>query len=453
MAADLEDLHLADLHERAADAGISGYRLMRREELVAALSGTREEPTAEPTAAEEPGAEEKPRRRRRSRRRRKPEREPEPAKDADSESDTDEMAVVEATVLDDAPEEDDLPTEGVTGVLELTRQRYGFIRLSGLAPTDGDVYISAAQVRRCELRPGDEVTGPAREPRRGERHRALVHVDTVNGSEPLTEARPLFDDLAAELPERRIPLDAAGEDVLVRAVDLLTPLAYGQRILVRAAARSGRTTLLRALARAAAADDNARVIVLLVDERPEEATAWREAVPVAEFAIATAELAPVEQVRTADLAVERARRLAEAGVDAVLVCDSLSRLAVASGDVAEVKRLFGSGRNLAGGGSLTVIATVLEGGADEGEAENAVTTTESSQIALDPELAAAGVVPALRASESRISNEDQFREADELAAVRKLRSLLADLRPADAAALLRERIEGTPSNADLLRSL
>jgi transcription termination factor Rho len=278
-------------------------------------------------------------------------------------------------------------------------------------------------------------------------------VDTVNGEEPLTEARPLFDDLAAELPERRIPLDASGDEVLARAVDLLTPLAYGQRILVHAAARSGRTTLLRALARAAAADDNARVIVLLVDERPEEVTAWREAVPVGEFAIATAELAPVEQVRTADLAVERARRLAETGVDAVLVCDSLSRLAVASGDVAEVKRLFGSGRNLAGGGSLTVIATVLSDGSDDGEAKDAVSTTESSQIVLDPELAAAGVIPALRASESRISNEDQLRDPDELAAVRKLRSLLTDLRPTDAAALLRERIESTASNAELLADL
>jgi transcription termination factor Rho len=241
--------------------------------------------------------------------------------------------------------------------------------------------------------------------------------------------------------------------VLTRAVDLLAPLAYGQRILVRAAARSGRTTVLRSLARAAAADDTAKVIVLLVDERPEEATAWREAVPVAEFAIATADLAPVEQVRTADLALERARRLAETGTDAVLVCDSLSRLTFAAGDVAEVKRLFGSGRKLVGGGSLTVIATVLADGRDEGEAERAVITTESSLIALDPELAAAGVVPALRAGECRVSNEDQIREPDELAAARKLRSLLADLDPGEAAQLLRERIEATKSNGELLGSL
>ena len=458
MAAELQDLHLADLHERAAAAGISGYRLMRREELIAALGeadGAQPEAEAEPEPEEKSASEPKTRRRR-SRRRRRAEPEPEP--------DTDEMAVVEATVLDDSADkpvelepsgapDDQLPTEDVRGILEVTRQRYGFLRLGGLTASDGDVYISAAQVRRCELRAGDEVAGPAREPRRGERHRALVHVDTVNGEEPQTELRPVFDDLPASLPERRISLDALADDVLARAVDLLAPLAYGQRILVRAAARSGRTTLLRSLARAAASSDTVGVIVLLVDERPEEATAWREALPIAEFAIATADMAPVEQVRTAELALERARRIAELGTDAVLVCDSLSRLAFVAGDVAEVKRLFGSGRNVAGGGSLTVIATVLTDGSDEGEADRAVATTENSLITLDPELASAGVVPALRASECRISNEDQLRTPDELEAVRKLRSLLIDLRPTDAAALLRERIEGTPSNADLLASL
>ena len=182
--------------------------------------------------------------------------------------------------------------------------------------------------------------------------------------------------------------------MLARAVDLLAPLAYGQRVLVRAAARSGRTTLLRSLARAAAADDTARVIVLLVDERPEEATAWREALPVAEFAIATADLAPVEQVRTAELALERARRLRRGAAptrSSSATRSRGSRSPPATSD--EVKRLFGSGRNLAGGGSLTVIATVLADGRDEGEAERAVITTESSLIALDPELAAAGVTP------------------------------------------------------------
>ncbi len=445
MPTDLKELHLADLHERAAAAGVEGYRLMRREALIERLSEEDEAWEEEEASEAEEASED----------------------EAPSEADTDELVVVEATVLDDAEaepvetgplgpeggdERDDADaTEPVRGVLEVTRQRYGFLRVSGLAPADGDVYVSAAQVRRCELRNGDEVSGPAREPRRGERHPALVHVDTVNGEEPLAEVRPDFDDLAPIQPERRIPLEPDGDDVLLRAVDLLTPLAFGQRVLVRAAPRSGRTTLLRSIAGAAARVEPAKVIVVLIDERPEEATAWREALPVAEFAIATADLAPAEQVRTAELAVDRARRLAEGGIDTVLICDSLTRLAIAAGDVAEAKRVFGSGRNLSGGGSLTVIATAFAD--SDPDAERAVATTESALVVLDPELAAAGITPAIRASDCRISNEDQIRDPAELEAARKLRSLLANHDAKESAELLRERIEATQSNAELLASL
>jgi transcription termination factor Rho len=449
-ARELQQLHLADLHALASEHGVEGYRLLRRRELISALQETDTDELELPGAAEIEEAREQraPRRRRRAPR----EREPRRPREREAGDDEGGEVVVEGEILsDDSVAEEQ--GEEVTGVLELTRQRYGFLRLAGLEPGAGDVYISAAQVRACELRPGDRVTGPAREPRRGERHRALIHVDAVNGAEPaVEEGRPEFDALAPVVPERRIPLDAAADDVIVRAVDLLAPLAYGQRILVSSAPRSGRTTLLRGLARAAAAAE-ARVVVLLIDERPEEATAWREAVPVAEFAIATADFAPVEQVRIAELALERSRRLAEAGEDAVLICDSLSRLAVAAGDVAEVKRLFGSGRNLSGGGSLTVVATALEGGEDEEGAERAVITTESSLVALDSELASLGVHPALDPGRCRISNEDQLRDAAELDAARRLRSLLSDLEPRPAADLLRERIEGSGSNAELLESI
>jgi len=269
MSTELKDLHLADLYERAASAGVPGYRMLRREELIVRLerkgSGI-----------------------------------------VDDEADTDELAVIEEAKSDEAgkaksdqaekakpdqpqkakPDQadkddqssDEQVTTDVSGVLEITRQRYGFLRLSGLEPEPGDVYVSAAQVRRCELRSGDEVSGPAREPKRGERHRALVHVDQVNGHEPLSVERIDFDALAPVVPERRVDL---GEDagVLVRAVDLLAPLAFGQRVLVRAASRSGRTTLLRSLARLVAGNETASVVVLLIDESPEEAAAWRENVP------------------------------------------------------------------------------------------------------------------------------------------------------------------------------
>lgn len=472
---DLSELHIADLHARAASAQIAGYRLLRREELIAALGGE-QAPGPEPavrTASEEgstddaPAAssssERRPRRRGGRGRRRSPGgggsellsgRAP-----LAEEDDTDELeALVPASKAEhDGPEgvdeAEEAPTEEVHGVLELTRQRFGFLRLRGLAPAEGDVYISASQIRRCELRAGDEVTGPARDARRGERHRALTHVDRVNGEEPSEDdARPSFDSLDPILPERRVPLDGEADDILLRSVDLLAPLALGQRVLIRAAARSGRTTLLRSIARAAATVETAKVIVLLIDERPEEATAWRQALPEAELAIATAELAPIDQARTAELAIERARRLAESGADAILVCDSLSRLAVAA-DVGDVKRLFGSGRNLAGGGSLTVLATVLADSGDEGEAERAVISTESALLTLDPDLAADGVYPAIDPGGCRVSNEDYLRTPDQLAATRRLRSQLAELDPADAARLLRERIESSSSNSELLASL
>jgi transcription termination factor Rho len=426
MAEKLAELHLADLHALAEELGVSQFRLLRREELVGAIEARRgdlgEQASGEP-------AEQR------------------------AEVEGEEEAKAEPERRREQLEAED--TEEVEGVLEVTPQRYGFLRVRGLEVDPDDVYVSASQIRRCELRTGDRVGGPARPARRGERHRALVHVDRVNGSEPQSVDHPEFERLTPIVPSRRLALDADPSDVLTRAVDLLTPVALGQRVLIEAAPRSGRTTLLRGLARAIAAAGDVDVVVLLIDERPEEATAWRREVAGAEIASATADLAPAEQVRLAELALGRVRRRAEEGRDAVLIVDSLSRLAVASGDAAEVKRLFGSGRELAeeGAGSATVIATVVDGAEDEGAAERAVATTESSLIKLDPSLAAAGIFPALRAGECRVSNEDELRGPDELAAVRRLRSLLADLDPAEAANLIRERIESSPTNAELLESL
>ncbi len=443
MAQKLNELHLADLHELASELGVPRFRLLRRAELVSEIEARRApgelgvaEPEPEPEP--EPGPEPE----------REPEPEPQPESGPEPEPDG-HKPERERERLDTAA------TEEVTGVLEITPQRYGFLRLNGLETNPDDVYVSASQVRRCELRPGDEVSGPARSPRRGERHRALVHVDRVNGGDPLATDRSEFDDLTPILPKRRLALELEPSDVLTRAVDLLAPLAFGQRVLVMAAPRSGRTTLLRGLAQAVRGVEGPELIVLLIDERPEEATAWREALPDAQLATATADLAPVEQVRVAELALERSRRRAEAGADVVLIVDSLSRLAVASGHAAEVKRLFGSGRDLAeeGAGSLTVIATVVADAEDDGVAERAVITTESSLIPLDPGLAAAGVFPALRAGECRVSNEEELRQPEELAAARRLRALLADLSPAEAATALRERIESSRTNAELLAGL
>jgi transcription termination factor Rho len=435
-ASELSEMHLADLHARAAAAGITGFRKLRREELIELLEGE-----AKSAAADDAGDGESPRRRRRGRRGGRGRGGRQRERLAPEGGDRERRPRREREDREDGGDSEPEVTEDVTGILELTRQRHGFLRLGGMTTRDDDVYVSASQVRRCELRPGDEVSGPAREPRRGERHRALVHVDKVNGGEPQEEGRIDFDSLTPEPPARRIALPASA-GLLSRAVDLLAPLAYGQRMLIRATPRSGRTTLLRDLGQAIAAGGEAKLIVLLIDERPEEVPAWERALPSAELALAPADLAPAAQVRMAELAVERGRRVAEAGGDAVLICDSLSRLAVAADGVAEVKRLFGSGRELAedGAGSLTVIATVLPDGEDEGSADRAVATTETSLVTLDASLAEEGIEPAIRIADSRAVGEEALRSVEEMEDIRRLRGELANATPPEAAAALRERL-------------
>ena len=470
-AEELSDLHLADLHAKAAEAGVNGYRMMSREALIAELSSG--------------GG----RKRSRWPRRKAP--------DVDAESETDELKIVADAEKesegepkparrrgrrggrgrggrdrerltaderrerrDDRPSPEDEETEEITGILEITRQRHGFLSVEG---SDDDVYVSASQVRRCEMKKGDEVTGPARAPRRGERHRALVRVNFVNGEPPVevpaqkkkggggVAKADRFDSLTPVPPSKRIDLPAdAG--TLVRSADLLAPLAYGQRVLVKAAPRAGRTTLLRDLARTLGSVEGLALTVLLIDERPEEVSAWGDAVTSENLALAPADLSPAEQVKVARSALERARKQAEDGADAVLICDSLSRLAVASKGVDDVKRLFGSGRALAeeDAGTLTVIATTL---GDEGAALEAVSTTETALISLDPTLAAEGITPALIFGECLAVGDDKILPEEEMNGLRHLRSSLSELVPPEAASFVRRQLESAGSNAEVLKGL
>lgn len=442
-------MHLADLHERAREAGVPRYRLLSREELIEAIEGGEQ---AAPAGGEPDGdAPARPARRSRRGGRGRGRRQPTGERDGDREpGEPRRAAAEEREPPEDAEEaEEDVETEEVAGVLDRMPQGYGFLRLSGLSAAEGDVYVSASQIRRCELRPGDEVSGPARPPRRGERHRALVRVGSVNGQDPEGD-RVKFEDLTAIAPHRRLPIGDS-PDPLVRAVDLLAPLAFGQRVLILAEPRSGRTTLLRAIAAPLTGTD-AHVLVLLADEKPEEVTAWRTALPEAEIVAAPADQEPHEQVRAAELAVGHAKRRAEAGEDVIVIVDSLSRLALGYRDPSRIKRLFGAGRELAeeGSGSLTMIATVLDSDERGEEVRESLETTENVLLRLDADLASKGVVPSLVVSAAAVSGEDQLRSSDELAAVRDLRAELAEMSPAEAARALAEKIDGSKSNADLL---
>jgi transcription termination factor Rho len=438
----LRDQHLADLHQRARELGVQRYRMLTRDELIEAIEerqGDGESEFAGRDEAVDAGLE-------RSHH--------EPKADVEAEADEDEDGEDPAEPEEkETREQPEAETEPVTGVLDRMPQGYGFLRLSGLHEAEGDVYVSASQIRRCELRPGDEVSGPARAPRRGERHRALVRVESVNGQNP-EEERSHFEDLTPAPPHRRVFAPDAQLDPLVRTVDLLGPLAFGQRVLILAQPRSGRTTLLRALG-SAIAETEAHLCVLLADERPEEVPQWEGALPEAEIFAATADEEPREQVREAELAMGHAKRLAEAGGDVVVLIDSLSRLALGYRDPARVKRMFGVGRELGeeGSGSLTVIATVLEADDRGSEVRDAVETTENLLLRLDDGLAAKGIFPPLVPQESRASGEDQLREPEELEKARRLRAELAEMEPEEAARALADQIAATRNNAELLDRL
>jgi transcription termination factor Rho len=339
--------HLAELRAQARAAGIERFRMLRKEDLASELRNRGVE-IAEPLPEPAP---------------RRARREDEPRRRAEKEEET--------------------RTHPIEGILDVTPRGHGFLRSAGLQAGEDDVYVSASQIRRCALRPGDVVDGPAREPRRDERYTALVHVDQVNGTEPSDE-RPSFDKLTPARPDRALGLDLSGLDSgdrdLISAHPELTEAQAGQRILVRAEPGVARFALLRALARALAVEHGRDVIVLLIDLPPEDVAEWQDGAGDATVATLPADASPAAAGRVARLALEHAKRKAESGRDAVLIVDSLSRLAVFEDDIAGVKRLFGAGRRLSedGAGSLTVIATTL----GEDAADRAVATTESALVTL-----------------------------------------------------------------------
>lgn len=449
----LKNAHIADLHELAAERGIEGFRMLTRDELIEKLgdseAGSGSDRPSDARTGGGRGGSDRGRSRRgqsdRGGRRRGSDRSSRGDSDREGRGDHEQEA---------EPED---PGEPITGVLEVTSRGHGFIRPED-PDTEGDIYVSPSQIRRCELQAGDIVSGPARSPRRGERHPALVHIDSVNGAEPGAE-RSKFEDFEAVPPHRRLPLSGEGADdqavVLLRSIDLLTPLARGQRVLVNATRGSGRTTLLRILAAELCRADDLEVIVLLIDERPEEERAWRDALPEeAELTIAGAEMRSGEQLRAVELAVAQARRKAEAGGDVALLIDSLSRLAVAADDPGATKPIFGAGRETAEeeAGSLTVIATALTG-EDDGGVAKALATTENVTITLSAELAEAGIYPALDVGGCRVGAEDSLREEAELAGARALRAELTAIPAKDAAERLVQRLKAEPSNEKLLASL
>lgn len=431
---ELESMSLAKLHELAGKAGIEGFRRKRREELVEELGEADVEVSADGGGERSARGGQSGRRRRRgsggSR-----ERSGGGRRESSRESREESFDLTE-----------------VTGTLEILGRGSGLIKGEGI-PESG-VYVSPSQIKRCELRSGDEVSGPVRPPRRGERRPSLTRVETVNGEAPDEGRGTAFERLTPVAPHRHIPLSSADDDVLARSVDLLTPLAFGQRVLVEAQPRSGRTGLLRSLATSirAGSEEPPEVTVLLVDERPEEVTAWDRETEGVTIEAAPADLGAREQSKVAERVLSKVRRHAESGGDVVLIIDSLTRLASAFGEPGSIKPFFGTGRELEEetAGSVTVIATALRGVPGDQEVIDAVRTTENSTIKLSAELAAAGVFPSLEVTGCEITGEVSILSEQEVQALAKLKSELAGLDAVPAAERLAELIRETSGNAELL---
>ncbi len=409
----LADSPLADLHAIASELGIDGFRRLRKEDLIDAIVARQggEPAAADGAAADEDDAPARPRRRRGGRGRSREEREEEPEAEAVAEEEPEAEAKPARRERGgrgrdrdrgDRPERGDREErpkpererggkprdEGersVEGVVELADNGSGFLRLgtSGAA-TDDDVYVSAAQVRRCELVDGDRVGGPVRAPRRSERFPSLVRVDTINGRPADEVAEGVrFDELPAGFPTERFAFGA--EDETIKAIEFLTPIGRGSRVTISGAAHTGKSEALRRLATALAElDAELEQAVVLAGARPEEIAEWRDG-PIAPVATLSFAASADAQAQAVERAIDQGKRVAARGGHAVVLIDTLAGLPAAAG-----RKALAAARNIPGGGSLTVIATA-----------DAPLGGETTVVALDAELAGARRYPAIDLLASR----------------------------------------------------
>jgi len=361
------------------------------------------------------------------------------------------------------------------GVVERLGDGYGFLRSPrfNYSPSPDDIYIPPALIRRHNLKTGDLVAGEIRSPKDKERYFALVKVDRIEGKSPeVQNAKTHFDNLTPLFPNRRILLESTPEEHAMRAMDLITPIGFGQRGLIVAPPRVGKTILMQKMANAVTySNPHARLIVLLIDERPEEVTDMERSVK-GEVISSTFDEAPERHVQVAEIVIERARRLAEQKVDVVILLDSITRLArayntiqphsgkILSGGVDanalhKPKRFFGAARNIEEGGSITIIATALiETGSKMDEVIfEEFKGTGNMEIHLDRALSDKRIYPAINIAKSGTRKEELLYHKDELPRIHILRKALSSTPPVEAMEVLLDRIKKTRSNIEFLMAM
>jgi transcription termination factor Rho len=369
-------------------------------------------------------------------------------------------------------------SDGLTfskGVLEVLPDGYGFLRSVdyNYLPSPDDIYVSPSQIKKFMLRTGDSVSGQVRPPKEGERFFALLRVEAVNDENPdAIRDRVLFDNLTPLYPNSRLNLETSPGEYAMRIMDLLTPLGKGQRGMIVSPPKAGKTILLQKIANSILRNHpEVFLIVLLIDERPEEVTDMERSVN-AEVVSSTFDEPPERHVQVADMVQEKAKRLVEAKKDVVILLDSITRLARAHNTVVphsgkilsggvdanalhRPKRFFGAARNVEEGGSLTIIATAL---VETGSRMDEVIFEEfkgtgNMEIILDRKLADKRMFPAIDVNRSGTRKEEILFEPDELNRVWILRKFLSDFSTVEAMEFLTEKMRGTKSNKEFLRSM
>jgi transcription termination factor Rho len=356
------------------------------------------------------------------------------------------------------------------GVLEVLPEGYGFLRSQdwNYLYSPDDIYVSPSQIKRFDLRTGDTVSGQVRPPKEWERYLALLKVETVNGGEPeAAKARIAFDNLRPRYPDGRLRLESSDGDLSMRVMDLIAPIGKGQRGLIVAPPRAGKTILLQKIANSITENHpEVTLIVLLIDERPEEVTDMQREV-TGEVISSTFDEDATRHVQVADMVIEKAKRLVESGKDVVILLDSITRLARAHNTVIpsggkimsggldakameKPKKFFGAARNVADGGSLTIIATALvETGsrADEMIFEE-FKGTGNMELVLAREIAEKRIYPAIDINRSGTRKEELLFTPEELNRVTLLRTFLADMPEAEAIEFLLKQMSRSKDNRE-----
>ena len=357
------------------------------------------------------------------------------------------------------------------GVLEVLPEGYGFLRSQDFNYLHGpdDIYVSPSQVKRFDLRTGDTVMGEVRPPKEWERYLALLKVERINGGDPdQSKLRSAFDNLTAKYPDERIRLERSNGEIATRICDIIAPLGKGQRALIVAPPKGGKTILMQQLANAIIENHpEITLIVLLIDERPEEVTDMQASCPKAEVICSTFDETADRHVQVADMVIEKAKRLVETGKDVVILLDSITRLARAHNSVApsggkimsggmeasamqKPKAFFGAARNLKEGGSLTIVATALietNSRMDELIFEE-FKGTGNMELVLDRKLANQRIFPAIDINKSGTRREELLLTPFEQQRIYLLRAFLADMPSDEALQFLIKRMERAETNQE-----